>query len=161
MGKETQVHFRIIREATAEHLEEMIPLLIFRDECERVPFVKEVVRLLIERPEILLVLQVRESETDELLGFIVANNPTGVGYVWVAQAWSKSTNGREVADEMLKRVLIWAAALGKLEIRAETSRDGPSFLRRFGFDELYKVISRRIDPEILNQISQALGASHG
>ena len=75
-------------------------------------------------------------------------NDTPSSYIYVSQVWSDAKNGWKVADEMFLKVLLWAYALGKSSLRAETQRDMGGWYRRFGFEERSVVIEKVVTPEM-------------
>jgi hypothetical protein len=121
-------------------------------EHDRALLDQQIEHAMIHQPESVLVIQATRDNT--LVGFLIAQN-TGP-FVWLAQAWSRPGNEYQVADEMWSRLLVWSAALGKSEIRAETKRSINPLYERFGFVEFSRTITRKIDTSILDHIARSM-----
>jgi len=131
----------------------MLPYFVVHREEDRALMLLQIQESMRNQPESVFVIQAVDSQ-HQLVGFLIAQN---VGqYVWLAQAWSRSGNSFKVADAMWSRLLVWTAALGKTEIRAETRRSVPALFERFGFVELSRTITRSVDPSVLEHIARSL-----
>lgn len=128
-------------------------LFVLHDEDSREAFVKDLMARMIQAPESLLfVAAIRE---DDVVGFVIAQNLAD-HRVWVAQAWSEDGNDPQVADELFMRVLLWASALGKTVLGAETTRNAGALLRRFGFCEKATLVEYTIPPGFLPEVIDAM-----
>ncbi len=83
-------------------------------------------------PEKIQVL--RASRDGETIAFAISFD-LARPHVWIAQFWSAKETSTKVSDELFLRILNWAIALGKEEIRAETKRSVEAFYRRVGFTQ--------------------------
>lgn len=148
---------RITRLQSVQGLEEMYPHFVFTDIVQRQQLIRQLTETMLQTPESLLVLQAISDVADPgLVGFVVANNVPGASYVWVAQAWSQPGNDFEVADAMWARVRVWACALGKSSVRAQTGREIDVIYRRFGFEELCKIVEHKLDPALLGLMVEGI-----
>lgn len=132
---------------------EMVPHLIVEDETQRQNFVAQYIEIMRRNPDNLLVLDVRD-EAQELVAFVIAER--SLSFVTITQAWSKASNPWEITNELFLRVVLWATAMGKYEIRAETRRDLDALHRRFGFTERSVNMSYQIDQNILTGVINRL-----
>lgn len=145
---------RIQGEQIMDFLPEIHEHLVFQDKIpgQREAYTKELhAKVLRNAEDILLVV----AESDgQLLAFVVAQALPAC--VFVSQTWSAARNPWQIVDELFLRVILWAEALGKKSIRAETARDADAFFRRFGFVERSVVIERAIEPGMTSVILDGL-----
>lgn len=140
---------KIIRTRDPKAVQYMIPHFSMDTDEEREIAGSQLANMMHAHPESVNVLQAWKGE--DIVSFIVGNvadNP----YVWIAQGWSKEGNPSMVATEMFTRIMLWAMALGKLSIRAETSRNLEVMYRRFGFEPVATIVERHITPEEISTV---------
>jgi hypothetical protein len=109
-------------------------------------------------PERVCVFQAWEG--DELRGFIVAQVDSSP-VAWVSQGWSHPANPWEVADTLFSRVLVWAVALGRSCVRAQTRRSSRAMFERFGFQEIARVVEVKISADYVERTFNVMRGSNG
>jgi len=77
-------------------------------------------------------------DATELYGFMLAYAPDNCSHVFIHQAWSKP--GTETAAHLFYSLHKWAIGLGRSQFRCETLRAPEAFFRRWGFEELSRVL---------------------
>ncbi len=143
---------RIVRTRDPQAVSYMVPhFTLPGTEADIEMMSRQLMHRMVSSPEAINVIQIWDGE--DLIAFIIgiaSENP----FIWIAQAWSKSGNQYRITSEMYERILLWAMALGKDSVRAETSRDLDSMNRRFGFEPVATIIERKITQE---EVSAVLG----
>ena len=109
-------------------------------------FLKNLVNAMTNSPDSIFVIQARKE--GESVGFVVANVQTETPFVCVSQAWSRSSNGQNVATQMFMRTLLWTVGMGRTSMRAETDRDLAAFYKRFKFEPVSTVVEFSVTPEV-------------
>ena len=141
---------KIIRSRDPKSVEYMLPHLVLRNATaesgER--YLKQFALTMMNAPESVFLVQAWDGE--DIVGFVAAN--VADDYVWVSQAWSKTGNPSSVADEMFNRTILWAIALGRMSLRAETMRNVEAMFRRFRFEPITTIVEHRINPEVVSKI---------
>lgn len=126
------VHVRMGRIREQAEISEFLPHLVHEDDQDPKQFLTSMQGMMETRREQILVLGIRRE--DKLVGFSISLDLLRP-YVWITQFWMDPTMGQKVTDEMFLRILNWAVALGKVEVRAETTRSVDAFYRRVGFEQ--------------------------
>ncbi len=141
---------KIIRSRDPKSVEYMLPHLTLRNATEgmREKYLHRLALTMVNAPETVFLVQAWEGE--DIVGFVVAN--VADEHVWVSQAWSKTGNPSAVGDEMFNRTILWAIALGRMTLRAETTRDIGAMFRRFKFEPITTIVEHRISPEVISKI---------
>lgn len=142
---------RIIRTRDPRAIECMIPHFTLPeggDDPKKV-FAARLVGQMQNSPETVNVLQAWRG--DDLVGIAVAT-ASDSPFIWISQAWSAAGNSTTIVDGMFVRFILWTLALGRLSLRAETSRDLESFCRRFNFEPVSTIVEHRISPEVIENI---------
>jgi len=139
----------VIRVRSATIVPKIKPNLVYSDERCREAYVEELVHMLVNNPDRVFILAKVDGE--EVTAFLIAIDP-GINYpfVTVTNAWNDSHNGWDVADHIFARTLVWAAAMGKDYVRAETLRNTKAMYRRFGFEPFSEVM--KVDLTDLNDL---------
>lgn len=142
---------RIIRTRDPKAVECMIPHFTLPDSGDgpKKVFGARLVSQMQNSPETVNVLQAWRG--DDLVGLAVAT-VSDSPFVWISQAWSVIGNSTKIVDGMFVRLILWTLALGRLSLRAETSRDLESFCRRFSFEPVASIVEHRISPEVIENI---------
>ena len=143
---------KIIRTRDPKAVQYMIPYFSMESEEDREIAGAQLANLMHTQPESVNVLQAWNGDNGENLVSFIVGNVSNNPYVWIAQGWSKEGNPAQVATEMFARIMLWAMALGKTAVRAETSRDLGAMYRRFGFDPVATIVERRITPEEISTV---------
>lgn len=91
-------------------------------------------------PDSVLILLGLDSE-EKIKVLLVAVNP-GIAYkhINVTQLWAHPKTDSSWLKSFMPRIIMWAIALNKTYLRAETSRNTKAFYRRFGFEPLSTVV---------------------
>ena len=141
---------KIIRSRDPKSVEYMLPHLTFHENTEqiRTKFARGFALAMANSPESVFLVQAWDGE--DIVGFVTAN--VAEDHIWVSQAWSKPENSSSVADEMFNRTILWAIALGRMSLRAETTRDVGAMFRRFRFEPITTIVEHRISPEVVSKI---------
>lgn len=140
---------KIIRTRDPKAVQYMIPYFNEDNDEDSELAGRQISNMMHAQPESINVLQAWQGEN--IVSFLVGNI-SDCGYIWVAQGWSKSGNPPAVATEMFSRLLLWAMALGKMSVRAETTRSLEAMYRRFGFKPVATIVERRITPEEISAV---------
>lgn len=138
------------RETDPVILTQIEPHLDFIVDYSRLNFLRAIMEMMNNRPEQIYICVARQGKT--LRGFIIAQAPAGESHVWIAQAWSDLQNDWKVSEEVLNRVRIWTAAIGRKTIRAETRRNVEAFSRRFSFDPIAQIVEHKVPEDLLERI---------
>jgi len=119
-----------IREATK--VAEFTKHFVIEEDQDASEFLKVIQGAMTLTPEKIQVLQA--TRDGELIAFTISFD-LARPHVWIAQFWSLEGTSTKISDELFLRILNWAIALGKEEIRAETQRSIEALYRRVGFTQ--------------------------
>lgn len=132
-------------------LELCVPYLVFHPSDSQphcaAKFVQDFLAVVNTNPERLLFITAYHDQS--LVGFMIATSE--FDHVFIAQIWSHHNNPPEIANSMFLRALIWACALGKPSVRAETNRNLEVLHRRVGLKPRSTIVERQIDPGMLDK----------
>jgi hypothetical protein len=131
------------RELDPTVLAELRPHIIAPDERSRVQMMEGTLKLMSERPETIFIFTARDEE-GMVTAFAIAQALPGIDHVWLDQCWSHKDNPPTVSDTIFTRLILWAISMGKNRVRAETKRSITPLVRRWGFDEVSKIIEHKI-----------------
>jgi len=101
------------------------------------------------------VLLIYVMDNDKLEGFLLAVDVYKQHHTFVHQVFISNKCPSYVSKKLLKAVQLWTIGIGKDEIRVETQRNASVFERRWGFTLFSKILSRKIDKEVKDEIFQA------
>ncbi len=104
-------------------------------------------------PDSVLLIYVLDEQ--KLVGFLLAVDAYKQPHTFIHQVWIHNNCSSIVAKKLLKAVQLWTIGIGKDEIRVETQRNASVFERRWGFTLFSKILSRKIDKEVKDEIFQA------
>ena len=133
------------------------PHLTFSDDNLKEGYLVDLHTMLIEQPDSVFV--VGGFRGSELVAFGIAYNPGSKSpHVLLTQAWSEHTNQKELVDNMFSRIILWAMALEKSGIRAETQRSTEALFRAYGFEKVTEVVQLTFNKEIQNEMLQEVSS---
>ncbi len=134
-----------IREVDSPRIDEMLEHVVHEEDQKPAAFIQMVKASLEKAPSGILVLGALKD--DELVGFAVAFDISRP-HIWISQFWAKTGLSKKVADAMFDRIYEWTQALGKVEIRAESTRSAAVMYRRIGFEQHAVVLKLSVEEEV-------------
>lgn len=94
----------------------------------------------------------------KVAGFIISACPEGdFRHIFIHQIWVDGEYAQKrISDTFFLRTIIWAQSLGRSEVLMETYRDPTAMTRRWGFEEISRTMSFKIDDEYEAKLAQAI-----
>ena len=138
-----------IREAAK--VGEFVKHFVIEEDQSGEAFLQEIQAVMINAPEKIQVLEA--SRDGETIAFSISVD-VARPHVWISQFWSEQATSTRISDELFLRILNWAIALGKEEVRAETQHNVEAFSRRVGFKQhsvVVKLELKGIESKLLDR----------
>jgi len=137
------------REDSGAVIAEIEPKLLIDNDRSRANFILSAQAMMTTFPSDIFVYTARDSNTNEVKAFVIAQVVKGESYVWMAQTWSDPSNDWTVADKILIRLKLWTLAVGRSKLRGETKRKVKAFFRRFSFNPVSQIVEYEIPESFL------------
>ena len=145
----------IIRVVNPEGITYMKDVVVPPEGMDKEVFLESLKRVLVNNREGIFLLQAYDGE--EIIGVILAVDQPEMKHIFIYQAWSNAKKmSLHDTRKMFMRLVLWADAKGKSELRAETQRNAEAFYRKWGFIEHSKILKFEVTEAFEDKLLDAL-----
>jgi len=86
------------------------------------------------------------EEEIKVLGFFVATAPPRQDHTFLFQIWCDPEFKEEkVVDRFILKLCSWTQEIGRSKVKGETTRSSKAILRRWGFEEVAKIVELDVE----------------